>query len=120
VKFTSFLPAISMQASPRSAVKSAGGGCTARVPSPMTDIAKKINPIVRGWNQYYGAFYRSALCPSLARINAYLVRWLRKKYKRLWSYTCASCRSKALLGTRHLRWNPVASERATRSMRTHS
>ena len=33
--------------------------------------------------QYYGAFYRSALYPLLARINAYLVRWIRKKYKRL-------------------------------------
>ena len=32
---------------------------------------------------YYGAFYRSALYPLLARINAYLMRWLRKKYKRL-------------------------------------
>ncbi len=32
---------------------------------------------------YYGAFYPSALYPLLARINAYLVRWLRKKYKRL-------------------------------------
>ena len=42
-----------------------------------------INPIVRGWMQYYGAFYRSALYPLLARINAYLMRWVRKKYKRL-------------------------------------
>ena len=33
--------------------------------------------------QYYGAFYRSALYPLLARINAYLVRWIRKKYRRL-------------------------------------
>ena len=33
--------------------------------------------------QYYGAFYRSALYPLLRRINAYLMRWLRKKYKRL-------------------------------------
>ena len=33
--------------------------------------------------QYYGQFYRSALNPLLARINAYLVRWIRKKYKRL-------------------------------------
>ena len=33
--------------------------------------------------QYYGAFYRSALYPLLGRINAYLMRWLRKKYKRL-------------------------------------
>jgi hypothetical protein len=30
-----------------------------------------------------GAFYRAALYPLLARINAYLVRWIRKKYKRL-------------------------------------
>jgi RNA-directed DNA polymerase len=33
--------------------------------------------------RYYGAFYRSALYPLLARINAYLVRWIRKKYRRL-------------------------------------
>jgi len=29
------------------------------------------------------AFYRSALYPFLQRINAYLMRWIRKKYKRL-------------------------------------
>ena len=33
--------------------------------------------------QYYGAFYRSALYPLLSRINAYLMRWIRKKYQRL-------------------------------------
>jgi RNA-directed DNA polymerase len=33
--------------------------------------------------QYYGAFYRSALLPLLRRINAYLMRCVRKKYKRL-------------------------------------
>src|SRR5664280_191104 len=32
---------------------------------------------------YYGAFYRSEMYPLLARLNAYLVRWIRKKYKRL-------------------------------------
>jgi RNA-directed DNA polymerase len=32
---------------------------------------------------YYGAFYRSALYPLLTRINAYLLRWLRKKHPRL-------------------------------------
>jgi len=42
-----------------------------------------INPVVRGWTQYYGAFYRSALSILLTRINTYLVRWTRKKYKRL-------------------------------------
>ena len=42
-----------------------------------------INPIVRGWMQYYGAFYRTALDPLLRRINTYLVRFLRRKYQRL-------------------------------------
>ncbi|MCP2251242.1 group II intron maturase-specific domain-containing protein, partial [Lentzea aerocolonigenes] len=46
-------------------------------------LAGRINPVVRGWMQYYGAFYRSALYQLLSRINAYLMRWIRKKYKRL-------------------------------------
>jgi RNA-directed DNA polymerase len=32
---------------------------------------------------YYGAFYRSALYPLLERIDAYLLRWVHRKYKRL-------------------------------------
>ena len=35
---------------------------------------------------YYGRFYRSALYPLLKRINTYLMRWARKKYKRLRSF----------------------------------
>ena len=49
----------------------------------LADIARQINPVVRGWMQYYGAFYRSALNPLLSRINAYVMRWIRNKYKRL-------------------------------------
>ena len=49
----------------------------------LAELARWINPVVRGWMQYYGAFYRSALYPLLSRINAYLMRWTRKKYKRL-------------------------------------
>ncbi|MEH1130472.1 group II intron maturase-specific domain-containing protein [Micromonospora sp. CPCC 206061] len=45
--------------------------------------ARQVNPVVRGWMNFYGAFYRSALSILLARINTYLVRWTRKKYKRL-------------------------------------
>jgi RNA-directed DNA polymerase len=49
----------------------------------FAEIARWINPIVRGWMQYYGAFHRSALYRLLTRINSYLVRWLRNKFKRL-------------------------------------
>jgi RNA-directed DNA polymerase len=41
------------------------------------------NKVVQGWINYYGRFYRSGLHPLLRRINAYLVRWAKRKYKRL-------------------------------------
>ncbi|WP_345144706.1 group II intron maturase-specific domain-containing protein [Dactylosporangium darangshiense] len=88
-KFTSFLPAISTEALKKISGEVRRWRLHRRTPLTIGEIAKKINPIVRGWTQYYGAFYRSALCPLLGRINAYLVRWIRKKYKRLMSYTKA-------------------------------
>src|ERR1022692_4593398 len=82
-QFSSVNPAISTDA-----LKSRGGEVRSwRLPLPpshtFAQLARIINPIVRGWMQYYGAFDRSALYPLLARINAYLVRWIRQKYKRL-------------------------------------
>ena len=50
----------------------------------LTDLARAINPIVRGWINYYGRFYRSKLISLLLRrIDEYLVRWAMRKYKRL-------------------------------------
>jgi RNA-directed DNA polymerase len=49
----------------------------------LTDLAQRINAVVRGWSQYYGRYYPSALTPLLDRINEYLVRWAQRKYKRL-------------------------------------
>ena len=54
-----------------------------RTGSTEADLARMINPVVRGWMAYYGAFYRSALYPVLHRINTYLLRWIMRKYKKL-------------------------------------
>ena len=81
--FTSFLPAISKDALNKVSGEVRRWRLHLRTGHTFAEIALWINPIVRGWMQYYGAFYRSALCPLLGRINAYLVRWLRKKYRRL-------------------------------------
>jgi hypothetical protein len=81
--FTSFLPAISKDALKRLSRTVRGWRLHRRTEMSPADIAKMINPVVRGWMRYYGAFYRSALFTLLARINTYLVRWTRKKYQRL-------------------------------------
>jgi group II intron reverse transcriptase/maturase len=81
--FTSFLPAISKDARNRISALVRSWRLHLRTGHTLTDLARRLNPIVRGWMQYYGAFYRTALYPLLQRINSYLVRWLRKKYRRL-------------------------------------
>ena len=80
---TGFTPAISGQALNNISAQVRAWRLHRRTETSEADLARRINPIVRGWMNYYGAFYRSALYPLLARINAYLMRWLRKKHKRL-------------------------------------
>jgi len=41
------------------------------------------NPIIRGWLQYYGRFYRSALYPPMRQLDRSLARWADRKYKKL-------------------------------------
>ena len=83
VNFTSFLPAISKDALKKISGEVRRWRLHRQIRLDFREVAKRINPIVRGWMQYYGTFYRSALCSFLQRINAYLMRWIRKKYKRL-------------------------------------
>jgi len=81
--FLGFNPAISKDALKRISGQVRSWRLHQRTGSSEADLADWINPIVRGWMNYYGAFNRSALYPLLARINAYLMRWLRKKFRRL-------------------------------------
>ncbi len=49
----------------------------------LHDLAKIYNPYIQGWINYYGHFYRAQLRPILQRIDAYVIRWARRKFKRL-------------------------------------
>jgi group II intron reverse transcriptase/maturase len=80
--FTAFLPAISKDALKKVTAVVRSWRLHRRTNLSEADLARTINPIVRGWMNYYGAFYKSAMYPLLARINAYLMRWLRGKFKR--------------------------------------
>lgn len=84
--FTAFGPAISKDALKKISGEVRRWRLARKTPQTLADIARQVNPIVRGWMQYYGVFNRSALYPLLKRINAYLVRFLRKKFKRVRSF----------------------------------
>jgi len=48
----------------------------------LSDLSRMFNPILRGWHAYYGRFYPSALRRLWRNLNQYLVRWVRRKFKR--------------------------------------
>jgi RNA-directed DNA polymerase len=72
--FTSFLPAISKDAQKKISGEVRSWGLHRRSDLSFVELARRINPIVVGWMNYYGRFYRTAMYPLLARINAYLVQ----------------------------------------------
>lgn len=48
----------------------------------IVGIAQHLNPMIRGWVNYYGKFRRSMLHKVFKLLNNRLVRWARKRYKR--------------------------------------
>lgn len=48
----------------------------------LHDIAQLLNPILRGWIEYYGRFAPSGLFPVLRYVNNTLVAWAMRKFKR--------------------------------------
>ena len=49
----------------------------------LTELAQMYNPCIRGWITYYSHFYKTQLRPTLKRIDAYVIRWVRRKFKRM-------------------------------------
>jgi RNA-directed DNA polymerase len=80
--FTSFLPAISPEALKATGARLRELRIHRRTNLTLDDLARWLNPIIAGWMNYYGRFYRTALDPLLRRVNTYLRRWAGKKYRR--------------------------------------
>ena len=81
--FVSFIPAISNKAKNRIRQGIRGWRIHRLTWGTLEDIADRINPVVRGWYQYYGGFYRSDMFPVFRNVERYLVRWAQRKYKTL-------------------------------------
>lgn len=81
--FISFLPGVSTKAakSIRATIRSWRLGAT-RNNQSLEEIARFVNPFVRGWVNYYGRYYPSALTPVLRHLERCLVYWVRRKFKR--------------------------------------
>jgi RNA-directed DNA polymerase len=82
-QFLSFDPAVSKDALKRMSREVRSWHLHTRSDLSFNELARRINPVVAGWLNYYGRFRPWELRTFVMRINAYLVRWIRQKYKRL-------------------------------------
>ncbi|MEU1695677.1 group II intron reverse transcriptase/maturase [Streptomyces hirsutus] len=82
-QFLSFDPAVSKDALKRMSREVRSWHLHTRSDLSLNELARRINPVVAGWLNYYSRFRPWELRTFAMRINAYLVRWIRQKYKRL-------------------------------------
>ena len=84
--FINFTPAVSHKAckSMRQVIR--GWRLQLNPDKQLEDISRMFNPVLRGWINYYGRFYKSALYPVLRHMNRALVQWARRKYKKLYRH----------------------------------
>jgi len=84
--FVNFSPGISNKAGKEMRQKSRRWQLHLRSDKSLEDLSRIFSPIIRGWINYYGSFYKSALYLTLQHLNNILVRWARRKFKRLKSH----------------------------------
>ena len=80
--FLSFLPAISETSAKGLRKRIKRWRLHKRTELEIEEIAARINPIIEGWFNYYGRFYKSEAVKIGTYLNRKLALWAKKKYKR--------------------------------------
>jgi RNA-directed DNA polymerase len=81
--FINFSPAVSNQAAKAIRDQFRSWKLPQRSDKAIEDLSRMFNPMIRGWLQYYGRYYRSALYPTMRELDRDLVLWATRKYKKL-------------------------------------
>src|SRR5258708_13837623 len=67
----------------------------------LQDIARQLNPLLRGWIEYYGRYAPSALYPLLRHVNRTLVAWAMRKFKRFTDHNARARQFRQRFATEH-------------------
>jgi group II intron reverse transcriptase/maturase len=79
--FTSFLPAVSQQAARYFRQKIRETKLKRFTLLAIDELARVLNPMIRGWFQYFAHFHKSALYSTFRYMQYRLARWIRQKYR---------------------------------------
>ncbi len=80
--FVGFLPGVSPEAMKRFNQKLHKLRIHCRSDRSLNDLAQALNPMIRGWLNYFSHYYPSALYDWCRYFNDILVKWAKRKYKK--------------------------------------
>ncbi len=80
--FVGFNPAVSQKAAKNMRLTMRKWKIHRRADMELQDLSRRYNPVIRGWVNYYGRYYKTALYPTFYHLNRTLIRWTMRKYKR--------------------------------------
>jgi len=80
--FTGFTPAVSPQARKgfRASIREIRRQSTG---ATLDEVAQRMNPVIRGWSNYFGNFCPIMMTQELSKVNLALVRWAMRTHKGL-------------------------------------
>ena len=81
--YVNFTPAVSRDALKAMRQTIRGWHIQLKNDKGLKDLSNMFNPILKGWMNYYGRFYASAMRPVWKHMNGFLERWLMRKHKSL-------------------------------------
>ncbi len=93
--YVNFAPAVSREAM-RQTMR--GWHVQLRSDCELADLSAQFNAVLRGWHGYYSRFHASAMRVVWHHMNAYLTKWLMRKYKHLARHKSRASRALGKLG----------------------
>jgi RNA-directed DNA polymerase len=84
--FPGFAPAISPSSAKALRDKVRSWELWRRNYSSLEELSSLISPIIRGWINYFGHFFKSKLKEVLKYIDLQLVKWVKRKYRKKGKY----------------------------------
>lgn len=81
--FRNFLPAMSDKAQKEIIKEIRSWKLQLKSDKTINDIANMCNSKIQGWINYYTHYYKSGINKVLRYINRCLIKWARRKYKKL-------------------------------------
>ena len=89
--FTGFNPAISKKAAKAIRARIKGWKFHLWTSKSINELAEICRSVINGWANYYGKYYKSEFYSVLRYLDIKLIRWAKRKYKRLKRSTLKAC-----------------------------